>query len=206
MPQIDLETWPRAELYRHFRSYAKPHFAVTSRVDVSALMRAKAARGISVYRACLYAVSRGLHAHPALLTRFRGDAVMQYETCSLSMTVATPEGGFNYAYVDCAPDWEDFDRDAADAIAEARARTCLSPDAGNDCVAYLTSLPWMDFTAFDNALVSKDDCIPRVAWGRITPEGNRHRMALSIEVHHALIDGAHLGAFFEAVQEAFDRF
>jgi len=44
-----------------------------------------------------------------------------------------------------------------------------------------------------------------VAWGKFVPEGPEWRMAVSIQVHHALVDGAHLGAFFAALQNALDR-
>ena len=49
-----------------------------------------------------------------------------------------------------------------------------------------------------------DDCIPRVSWGKFVERDGRWDMAMTLEVHHALVDGAQVGAYFTAVQEALD--
>ncbi|MEO0905448.1 MAG: CatA-like O-acetyltransferase, partial [Pseudomonadota bacterium] len=83
---VDLETWPRAAQFHFFRSYQQPHYATTSRLDVTRLM-ARKADGLSPYRACLYAIGAGLHAVPELCMRFRGDIVVAHDMVTLSMTV-----------------------------------------------------------------------------------------------------------------------
>ena len=71
---VDLAKWPRADQFRFFSTYEKPHYAVTSRIDITRLIGRKAA-GISAYRACLYAIGAGIHAVPELRMRFRGAVV-----------------------------------------------------------------------------------------------------------------------------------
>jgi chloramphenicol O-acetyltransferase type A len=82
----------------------------------------------------------------------------------------------------------------------------LNANSGErDDVAYLSCMPWLDYTSINNALPHADDCIPRVSWGKIVPEADgRQRMAMTIEVHHALVDGRQVGDFFAAVQAALD--
>lgn len=201
---VDLASWPRAEQFRFFRGYGRPHFATTARVDVSAVLAAKA-RGASPYRLCLHAIGAGLHAVPELLTRFRGDAVVRHDAVELSMTVPTADGGFRYAYVPWVPDRPWFDARAAALIEAAKAGALNANSGQRDDVAYLSCLPWLDFTALDNALPGPDDCIPRVSWGRFTDRGGRQDMAVAIQVHHALVDGLHVGAFFANLQAALDR-
>ena len=67
-------------------------------------------------------------------------------------------------------------------------------------------MPWLDYTAINNALPGPQDCIPRVTWGRIVDHGGRFDMAMTLEVHHALVDGAQVGAYFAAVQDALRAF
>ncbi|MCC1494930.1 CatA-like O-acetyltransferase [Cognatishimia sp. F0-27] len=205
---IDLESWPRAETFRYFRGFDRPHYAITTRMDVTRMMAARQRTGLSPFRAALFAIGAGLHGVPELMMRFRGAQVVRHRAVSLSMPVDKPSGGFNYGYVSYDPDFDQFDTEAAAAIARARAAESLDPQGiGDDAVAFMSCLPWIDFTALDNALPSKDDCIPRVAWGKIveTPDG-RFETAMAIQVHHALADGAHVGAFFAVVQETLDRF
>ncbi|WP_305970588.1 MULTISPECIES: chloramphenicol acetyltransferase [unclassified Mameliella] len=202
---VDLDTWPRTAQFKWFRGFKKPHYAVTVRMDATHLMKQRKPAGHSLFRASLHAIGCGLHGVPELNMRFRGDSVVRHDRVMLSTPVPRPDGGFNFSYVPFDPDFARFDAGAKAAIEEARNRATLAGNAeGMDGVAYMSCLPWLDFTALDNAMPHADDCIPRVAWGKIVPEGNGWRMAMGIQVHHALVDGEHLGGFFEGVQTALD--
>lgn len=199
---VDMDAWGRGAQFALFRGYAQPHFAVTARVDVTAVMAAKV-RGVSVNRACLFGIGAGLHAVSELCMRFRGDQVVRHDRIDLSMSVPSQDGGFAYAYVPFDANFAVFDAQAAAAIARAAAGG-LNPHAGGDDVAYLSCLPWLDYTSINNALPGPQDCIPRVSWGKIVPLGAGFDMAMTLEVHHALVDGAQVGAYFAAVQAALD--
>ncbi|PXW68986.1 chloramphenicol O-acetyltransferase type A [Loktanella sp. PT4BL] len=199
---VDLQTWPRAAQFRLFRTYRQPHYATTTRMDVTHLMQRKA-DGISPYRASLYAIGAGLHAVPELCMRFRGDTVVAHDMVTLSMTVPTDAGSFGYAYVPYVADFDTFETQAAALIGEVAKGGVLQANSGErDDLAYLSCMPWLDYTAINNALPGPDDCIPRVTWGKFVERDGRWDMAMTLEVHHALVDGAQVGAFFAAVQGA----
>jgi chloramphenicol O-acetyltransferase type A len=203
---VDLETWPRAVQFRFFRNYERPHYAVTSRLDVTRMMARKTG-GVSPYRASLWAMGEGLHAVPELLMRFRGDDVVRHDGIEISMTVPQQSGTFGYAYVPHHPDFATYDADCAARIAAVAAGKELGGNTGQrDDVAYASCMPWLDYTAINNAMPHKDDCIPRVSWGKIVDHGGRHDMAMTLEVHHALVDGEQVGAYFAAVQGALSGF
>jgi chloramphenicol O-acetyltransferase type A len=203
---VDLKTWPRADQFRFFRTYEKPHYAVTSRIDVTHILARRADTGISPYRACLYAIGAGIHAVPELCMRFQGDQVTQYDRIDLSMTVPLPNGNFRYAYVPFDPDFAAFNARAAAIIAEVAADGALNANTGQrDDLAYLSCMPWLDYTSINNALPHAQDCIPRVSWGKFVKGADgRWSMAMTIEVHHALVDGRQVGDYFAAVQAAVD--
>ena len=200
---LDLGAWSGAEQFRFFRGYERPHYAITARVDVTRLM--SLAPRPAVFRSCLWAIGAGLHAVPELRTRFDGDRVTLYERVELSPTIATEGGDFRYTYIPWSPDRAAFDTKAARLIAEVRAGQPLNANSGaREAVAYLSCLPWLDYSALDNALPHARDCIPRVSWGRIVKTADGHDMAMTLQVHHALVHGAHVGQFFAATQAAFD--
>jgi chloramphenicol O-acetyltransferase type A len=202
---IDLATWPRAAQFHLFRSYQQPHYATTTRLDVMHVMARKAA-GVSPYRACLFAIGAGLHAVPELRMRFRGDVVIAHDMVTLSMTVPTEGGSFGYAYVPFLADFASFDMQAKILIDQVASGGVLHANTGErDDLAYLSCMPWLDYTAINNALPGPDDCIPRVSWGKIVAKDGRWDMAMTLEVHHALVDGAQVGAYFDAVQAALTR-
>ncbi|HVG48374.1 MAG TPA: CatA-like O-acetyltransferase [Rubellimicrobium sp.] len=201
---VDLATWVRADQFRFFRSFERPHYAITSRVDVSRLKRDRRA-GLPPFRACVWAIGQGVHAVPELRMRFRGEAVTEYDRIELSMAVPLPDGNFNYAYVPWEPGFAAFDAVAQARIEAVRAGVPLAANDGSrDDLAYLSCLPWLDYTSLDNALPHAEDCIPRVSWGRFAEAGGRWGCAMTIQVHHALVDGRQVGDWFAAVQAALD--
>ena len=205
--EIDLATWDRAENFRFFRTFAQPHFAITARVDVTALMASRTANGTNIFRGCLWALGAGLNASPDLRTRFRGDVVTQFDRINVSPVVSMPDGSFRFAYIPWDPDWPTFDVRADAIIADIRAGTGLNPDeSATDAVGYLSAVPWVDFTSLANAMPGPDDPIPRVAWGKIVPKGDGYDMAACVELHHAIADGRHAGQFFDATQTALSQF
>lgn len=199
---VDLQTWPRAAQFHFFRTYQQPHYAVTSRLDVSHVL-ARKGDGLSPYRACLYAIGAGLHAVPELCMRFRADQVVRHDMVTLSMTVPTDAGSFGYAYVPYLPDFAAFDTQARALIEKVTTEGSLQANSGErDDLAYLSCMPWLDYTSINNALPGPDDCIPRISWGKFVDQSGRWDMAMTLEVHHALVDGAQIGAYFAAVQNA----
>lgn len=203
---VDLATWARAEQFRFFRGYAHPHYAITTRIDVSRLMAARKATGLSPFRTVIHAIGAGMHAIPELRMRFNGDEVTLFDHLLLSPTIPLETGDFRYTYLAWLKDRAEFDAHAKERIEAVRAGEPLNANDGTiQDVAYLSCLPWLDYTALDNALPGRDDCIPRVSWGRIVPKGDGFDMAMTLQVHHALVDGRQVGQFFEATQAVLDE-
>lgn len=201
--RIDLAKWPRAEQFRLFRGYDRPHYATTVRLDVTEMMAERAESGLSPFRHTIWAVGKGLHAVPELCMRFKGETVTQYRRLLLSPTVPLENGDFRYTYLAWNPDRARFDGHAAEKIAEVREGAPLNANDGSiQDVAYLSCMPWLDYTSLDNALPGPEDCIPRITWGKIVKSGKRHEMAMTLQVHHALVDGRQVGEFFTATETA----
>jgi chloramphenicol O-acetyltransferase type A len=66
----------------------------------------------------------------------------------------------------------------------------------------MTGIPWVSFTSFTHPInLDPVDSVPRFAWGKFFPKGDSLKMPLAVQAHHALIDGIHLGRFYETVQD-----
>ena len=203
---VDLNSWSRAEQFRFFRAYERPHYAITVRIDVSHLMAARKAQNLSPFRSVIHAIGAGLHAVPELRMRFKCDSVTLYDHLLLSPTIPLENGDFRYTYLAWLADRAAFDAHAKERIDAVRAGQPLNANDGSvEDVAYLSCMPWLDYSSLDNALPSADDCIPRVSWGKIVPNGGGFDMAMTLQVHHALVDGRQAGHFFAATQTALNE-
>lgn len=206
---IPLDDWPRRDVLALFRRFQKPQYSVIARVEVTKILIRRADdTGFSTYLACVHAIGAALHAVPELCQRIRGDQVVQHDRLVLSPTLQFPDGRLGFTYLDWQADAEAFAAEARQRIADTLAGGTLRPGVdGDDGVAFLSCQPWLDFTSFDNPVLNSDDSIPRVCWGRYTPDGTgRWTVAVSLQVHHGLMDGAHVAQFFRELQEAVDQF
>ncbi|MGL3600382.1 CatA-like O-acetyltransferase, partial [Veillonella sp. ZSJB6] len=74
-----------------------------------------------------------------------------------------------------------------------------------DSLLYLTSVPWVTFTSISHPTHDQQhDTVPRIAWGKFTETGGRMSMPLSVQAHHALVDGVHVGRYYELLQAWLD--
>lgn len=204
---VDLDTLDRAQQFRFFRTFERPHYATTVRMDVTRLMTEGRAQGLSPFRHAVWAIGMGLHAVPELCMRFTGETVTHYDRLQLSATIPLENGDFRYSYFPFDPDRAAFDAQCAAMIDELKKGGDLNPNDGTiQDVAYLSCLPWLDYTALDNAFPNAQDCIPRISWGKIVPGGEGFDMAMTLQIHHALADGLHVARFFKATGAALATF
>ena len=207
MEEIVRKGWHGEAQFALFSRYDKPHWSITTRCDVGALCEAAGAGRASIYRGTLWAITAAAHDVLAMRLRFAGERIYRHENIRGSMTVPMPAGGYGYGYIGHHADYAGFDKACRAEIARERSGDASPPNTGqSDDLIYLSCLPWLDFTALDNALPGPDDCIPRVSWGRVVEAQGRRDMAMTLQVHHALVDGEAAGAFFAAVQSRLDRF
>ena len=204
MPKyLDLETWTRRDLFEFFRGYQNPYFNICAQLDVTGLMRVLRDRpGVSVSLAYHYFALRIANAIEPFHYRLENDQVVIYEVINGGTTVMLPNETFTYAYFNYQEDFDKFVSEAGEAISKVRAEGSLKPTMRYDLI-YFTTLPWVSFTSFAHARTpGRGESIPRIAFGKFLRDGDRTRLPASVEVHHALMDGLHVGRFFMLLEEA----
>ena len=201
---LDLATWSRRELFDFFIDYTQPYFNVCTRVDVTnlvAFVRRRSDLKISV--ALHYFSLRLANEIEPFRYRLKDKQVFVYDSVDGGTTVLLPNESFTYAYFDYQRDFEKFARDMAAAVEEVRSGTGALKPTMRDDVIYHTTLPWMSFTSFAHARnKGRGESIPRIVFGKFTEENTRLLLPISVEVHHALVDGIHVGRFFTEFEQA----
>jgi chloramphenicol O-acetyltransferase type A len=72
-------------------------------------------------------------------------------------------------------------------------------------VIHFSAIPWLNFTSLSHARSYTDSC-PKISFGKmITTDDGTKTMAMSIHVHHGLIDGLQLGQFVDYFQEIMNQ-
>jgi chloramphenicol O-acetyltransferase type A len=204
MPKyLDTATWARREVFEFFRDFDKPYFNVCISLDISNLLTLLHDRGSgNVSLAYHYFALRMANEIEPLRYRLRDGKVVVHEVIHGGTTVLLPNQSFGLAYFDYIRDFDHFLVNARSAVNDARSKGAFSPMA-DDARIHFTTLPWLSFTSFSHARNwGREDSVPKIAFGKFTREHNRILLPFSVEVHHALVDGLHVGQFVGLLEEA----
>ena len=202
MRTIDMQTWPRRNHFRLFSAFNHPHFNMCVNVDVTAFQPFVKRNGYSLTVAMVYIIARTANAIPEFRQRIRGDQVVEHELVNPGFSILIDEDIFTFCNVAYAEDFSEFARRAAKKIAEVKAQLDLENDPEKDDMLYMSPIPWVAFTSFNHPMqLHPTDSIPRFAWGKYFKESNTLKMPLSVQGHHAVMDGIHMGRFYETIQD-----
>jgi chloramphenicol O-acetyltransferase type A len=201
---LDLDTWHRRELFEFFRDYQNPYFNICARVDITNLIKLVRERpGANVSLSYHYFALRIANETEPFRYRFKDGQVTVFDVINGGTTVLLPNESFTYAYFDYLEDFDGFVSEAGKAIEKVRAGGALKPTMRDDLI-YFTTLPWISFTSFAHARTpGRGESIPRIAFGKFFKENGRTLLPISVEVHHALMDGLIVGRYFNKLEEAF---
>lgn len=202
---LDLDTWPRRDAFEYFRGFDKPYFNVCARLDVAGLKQAVAERrGGGLTLAYHYIALRLANELEPFRLRLDGGRVLVHPVVHGGTTVLREDGSFGFAYLDHHPDFATFAAHGAAAMAAARAgQVPFEPRLDDTAVIHCTTLPWVHFSSFSHARNwGREDSVPKLAFGRIDVDGAHAWLPLSVEVHHALMDGLHVGQFIQGFEAA----
>ncbi len=134
--------------------------------------------------------------------RLREGKVLVHDVVHGGTTVLLPNESFTLAYFDYEKDFGKFVGEARRAVEEARSGDgAFRPRASDDRI-HFTTLPWVSFTSFSHARNwGREDSVPKIAFGKFVKENDRILLPISVEVHHALMDGLHVGRYLTRLEE-----
>lgn len=202
---LDLETWNRRAAFDFFRGFDIPSFNLCARLDVAQLKQAIKDLDVgSLSLAYHFIAIRLANDIAPFRYRLEGDQVRVHDNVHGSTTVLRADNSFGFATLEHNRSFAEFCEQGTRALANGRDQNApFEPNEHQTATVHMTTLPWVHFTSYSNARQwGPNDSIPKIAFGRIDQDGSRQWMPLSVEVHHALMDGVHIGRFFERFEAA----
>jgi chloramphenicol O-acetyltransferase type A len=202
MRQIDIQTWARRDHFKTFGALDNPHFNMCANVNLTTFYPVVKQRGLSFTVALVYVLSRAANAIPEFRQRIRKGKVIEHEIVNPSITLLTDGDLFSFCNMDYFEDFSEFAARAAERIAYVKEHPTLKSDPAQDDQLFMTAIPWVSFTSFMHPThFHPADSVPRFAWGKFFEDGTFLKMPLSVQGHHALMDGLHMGRYYAEVQD-----
>lgn len=194
---VDIENWKRKDAYLFFKDFDDPFFNVSVNVDITNLYRKCKQENTPFTLAMLYFSNKILNTIPEFQMRIKDGELVAFDTTHISFTVLHPDNTFTFCYLDFNIDFEKFITTGKARVATALEQKVLDGKADYLNTIHYSILPWLQFTTFKHAKrFNTGDSIPKITIGKRFQEGDKFKIPISVEVHHAIMDGYHLGQYF----------
>ena len=206
MKYLDIENWNRKQHYQHFLNLEDPYFGVTVNVDVTTTFKKSKTENKSFFALYLHACLIALNKIENFKYRIKGDQVVICDTINASATIAREDYTFGFSFINFSDDFNTFNRNFEEEKKRILNSTDLFPPINSDDCIYCSALPWVTFTGHKEPNSGqKNESVPKLAFGKIFKENTTFKMPVAISANHALVDGYHLGLFFEEYQKQLDK-
>ncbi len=206
MKYLDIDSWNRKQHYQHFKSLEDPFFSVTVNVDVTNTIKLSKEKKASFFAMYLHACLVALNSIENFKYRIQEDKIAIHDVINASATIAREDHTFGFSYIYFDKKFENFnDNFQKEKERILNSQELFPPINSDDCI-YCSALPWFSFTSQKEPVSGvKNESIPKLAFGKTFSENNQIKMPVAISVNHALVDGYHIGLFFEEFQSQLDK-
>lgn len=201
--KLDLDTWNRKEHFQFFKQMEEPFFGVTVRIDCTKAYENAKASGTSFFVYYLHKTLQAVNENEPFRYRIIDDEVYIFDRVDVSATILREDKTFGFSWIKYDADLTSFAAIAKKEIERIQNTTgLLTLDAYPENQIHFSAMPWIDFTSFSHArsFTFPDSC-PKISFGKMVSENGKRSMAMSVHVHHGLMDGYHLGKFLDYFQK-----
>ena len=200
---IDMENWERKEFYEHFIKEVVCTYSAVVNVDITNLKEQK------LYPAMIWLLTKTVNDMPEFRASLTPEGLGIYDDMHPMYTVFNKENkNFSGIWSYYSEDYNEFLKSyEADAQVYSKS-TRYAPKADTPVNSFnISMVPWLEFTGFNiNVFDEGKFLLPIFTMGKFFERDGKRLLPLAIQVHHAVCDGYHIGAFVEKLQAYIDQF
>lgn len=204
--EIDINNYYRSGVYRHFTEDCKCSTSITSRVDVTDLVRVSKERETKFYINFLYLLSKTLNSREdyRLFYDFRADKLYRYDSINpVHYIFHDDTETCSVVYTEYNEDYSAFYKACTADIERAKNTREYGLDMANHPNSFDAS--YISWLSYDSLNVELPDghlyFAPIINWGRYRLEGGRLMMPLTVRLNHAVADGYLVAKVFKLLEE-----
>ena len=205
---LDIENWNRKEHFLFFKQMEEPFFGITTTIDCTKGYETAKQLETSFFTYYLHKTMVTVNAIEPFRYRILDDAIYIHDTIGVSATIMREDNTFGFSLIEYSPDFNVFAANTYDEIQRIKNTTGLfTREFPNDNLIHFSAIPWVNFTSLSHArsYTFPDSC-PKISFGKmIIDDDGKKTMPMSINVHHGLMDGFHVGQFVDFFQELMNK-
>ena len=208
---IDKETYYRKGVFRHFSEDCKCSFSMTSRVDVTELVKYSKSTGTKFYINFLYLLTKVLNSRDdyKMAYLWQTEDIICYDVINPTQYVfhedtetCTP------VYTNYDPDYKTFYDNALADVEKAKQTREYMLDSMNHPNWFDAS--YISWLSYDSLNVELPDGYlyfqPIINWGKYREENGRLMLPLTVRMNHAIADGYLVAKVYKLLDEEIAKF
>ncbi|TGD79316.1 chloramphenicol acetyltransferase [Hymenobacter wooponensis] len=201
--RIDLANWNRREHFAFFSAFEEPFFGLVAPVECTGAQAEAKRLGVSFFLYYLHHAVQAANEIPEFRTRIEDGQVYLYDRVHASATLGREDHTFSFSFIEQHDELAGFVAAANAEIEAVRTSTGLrlSEFTARPDVLHCSALPWVRFSGLTHARsFQHPDSCPKLSFGQLYEEKGAIWMPVSVNVHHGLADGYHVGLFLAAFE------
>jgi chloramphenicol O-acetyltransferase type A len=205
MQTIELEKWKRREHFEFFYRMDYPQYNICANIDITQFLPYVKNNNLPFYYAMIYVATKVTDECENFRYRVRDNKqVVLHDKLHPSFTdmpTDSTDDLFKFITMNLEGNLFDFVKKAKENSASQKLYFDYTPIIGRDDFIYFTCIPWISFTHLSHTIsINRNDSVPRISWGKYFEQDNKILLPFSVQVHHAFVDGVHVGQYFEKLQ------
>lgn len=198
MQKIDIATYKRRGMLCAFKDRDIPFFSTTSHVDITNLKKFVDSHKSGFFLAISFLITKSVNLIPELRHRIIDGELFEFSRVDPGYTVLLDDETFSFCDSNYVDSFKEYSELSAAKIKEVK--DC--PDHGFEekhHMFFITNIPWFSFTSIVHPYDKKYGYIPVIAIGKYFKDGDKLLVPIGIQVHHGLVDGIHVGKFYQSL-------
>tara|TARA_R110001583_G_scaffold51378_1_gene160489 strand:+ start:4086 stop:4715 length:630 start_codon:yes stop_codon:yes gene_type:complete len=203
MKALDIENWNRKQQYEFFKTYEDPFFNITTNLEVSNLYNYCKKHDLSFSLSCLYVAIKNINEISEFKLRIKKGKVYQFDNVNIGSTILNNDNTFSFCDFPFEQTIFEFVKNGEAIIKAHKNGIKFEPQENELAIVHCTTLPWISITAIKHARKGDErgKGIPKIVFGKYFTENDTKKIPFSVEVHHALVDGFHVGLLLDKMQQ-----
>lgn len=200
---IDLQTWERKAFYEHFINEVVCTYSTTVNLDITKL------KGYRLYPTIIWLLTKAVNQMPEFRTALTDEGLGIFDEMHPAYTIFNPDNKNSSAiWTEFHSDYRAFLRAYASDHAKYTSSVEYAPKPNRPLNTFdISMIPWFTFTSFNiNVFDNGKYLLPIFTLGKFFEDNGKRLIPLSIQVHHAVCDGYHIGKFVETLQTMIAQF
>ncbi len=204
--EVNFAKWERKKMFDLFDVYDEPFFNITANVEIVNLPAFCKNNDLSFNLTTIFISQKVINTIPEFKMRIAEGSIRLYGKVNCGSTIFMPDKTFSFCYYPYNSDLKLFDKKGKNDIKKLKEEGDFDPRHEELNLVYYSTLPWIKFTSIKHPRrFGKVDSIPKIVFGKWFKENGKCFIPVSTEAHHGLLDGYHIGLYFNGMEDEFKK-